>query len=49
MRASHANMEEHVARCTTKMTISVTAEEEALEKTVTKVGFTLGDISQKAN
>ena len=48
MRASHANMEEHVAHCMTKMTISVTAEEEELEKTVTKVRFTLGDISQRA-
>ena len=48
MRASHANMEEHVAQCTTKITISVTAEEE-LEKTVNKVNFTLGDISQRAN
>ena len=37
MKAFHANMEEHVAQCTTKMTMSVTAEEEALEKTVTKV------------
>ena len=48
MRASHANMEEHVAHFTTKMTISVTAEEEELEKTVTKVRFILGDISQRA-
>ena len=48
MRASHANMEEHVAHCTTRMTISVTAEEEKLEKTVNKVNFTSGDISQRA-
>ena len=34
MRASHAYMEEHVVHCTTKMTTSVTAEEEELEKTV---------------
>ena len=48
MRASHANMEEHVVHFTTKMTISVTAEEEELEKTVTKVRFIFGDISQIA-
>ena len=44
MRAPLANMEEHVVQPTTKMTISVTAEEEALEKNVTKVSFKLEDI-----
>ena len=39
MRASHAYMEEHVVHCTTKMTISVTAEEEELEKTVKVYSF----------
>ena len=49
MKASHANMEEHVAHCTTKMTISVTAEEDELEKNVNKVNCTLiaRDISRR--
>ena len=49
MKASHANMEEHVAHCMTKMTISVTAEEDELEKNVNKVNFTLiaRDISRR--